>query len=93
MKFLGELYQSFKHIAGFFIALVSVALAVAAFYFTPDSTVHVKYMIALFLVIFILLVAFFDLAFRMFQKNASPLPRVLRAIRPGPPHNDLIHRY
>ena len=80
--FFAEVYCSFLRTHGYSVGILSFIMTTLAFYFTPDDTVHLKWLVPLSLVSLLVFIVLVDFAFRAYHAATTRLPVVKSATKP-----------
>ncbi len=87
-SFIRELYESFVRVRGVPIAFISLLLGFLYFYLSANSSsVQLKVILPVIVVLLILIITLFDLSYRLFSKSVHRLPRVKQARKPPLSHS------
>lgn len=77
-----DLYDAFRRVHGYVIAIIGVICSLASFYLTPSDSIGIKYLIPIAVLVFLVLIIFIDLSNKFFQEKSKILPKVRQAKEP-----------
>ena len=87
-SFFSDAWASFKSINGPVLTPVSVALALAAFFFVPSATIELKWIIAIATMLFIFFCVILDMLAKSRSSTNINLPKVINSIYIGNEQED-----